>query len=217
MVGQAALHWALGWLSWRRDAASGEFRGWAFRPRWTSGRPRPGGAARDPLPRHAAGGPRHRNADGRIDLEEFAGLLEGAGRRADPGQRRVNALIAAVERDADGRVDAEEFRRLFQDAENRQRRWSNTSMPDRDWWGSLWPEPADTLLHLGLRPGMAMLDVGCGYGLFTIPAARLVEARPEWVSTLTRMCWSKEGAWAPVLPTRTVRDGVPAQHPAQHR
>ncbi|WP_353617183.1 class I SAM-dependent methyltransferase [Synechococcus sp. FACHB-909] len=25
---------------------------------------------------------------------------------------------------------------------------------------------------------MAMLDVGCGYGLFTIPAARLVESRP---------------------------------------
>ncbi|RUY33250.1 methyltransferase, partial [Mesorhizobium sp. M7A.F.Ca.US.001.04.1.1] len=29
-----------------------------------------------------------------------------------------------------------------------------TSMPDRDWWAALWPDPASLLLSLGVSPGM---------------------------------------------------------------
>ena len=119
-----------------------------------------------------------RDGSGHVSTEELHGCLQALGLASPEERGEIDALIAAVDGDADGRVDAEEFRRLFRAAENRQRRCCNTSMPDRDWWGALWPDPADTLLQMGLRPGMAMLDVGCGYGLFTIPAAQLVAPRP---------------------------------------
>ena len=54
----------------------------------------------------------------------------------------------------------------------------NTSMPDHDWWEALWSEPGETLQALGLTRGMSVLDLGCGYGHFTIPAARLVNPAP---------------------------------------
>ncbi len=53
-----------------------------------------------------------------------------------------------------------------------------TSMPDRYWWETLWSNPKQTLATLGLKPGMSVLDLGCGYGHFTIPAARLVAPAP---------------------------------------
>ena len=53
-----------------------------------------------------------------------------------------------------------------------------TSMPDRDWWEALWPHPDRTLTRLGLKPHMSILDLGCGYGYFTIPAARIVAPAP---------------------------------------
>ena len=49
-----------------------------------------------------------------------------------------------------------------------------TSMPDRYWWENLWSDPKQILVNLGLKPGLSVLDLGCGYGHFTIPAARLV-------------------------------------------
>ncbi|MBD2609237.1 class I SAM-dependent methyltransferase [Scytonema hofmannii FACHB-248] len=49
-----------------------------------------------------------------------------------------------------------------------------TSMPDTDWWEDLWPQPEKTLKDMGLQSGMSVLDFGCGYGHFTIPAAQLV-------------------------------------------
>lgn len=48
-----------------------------------------------------------------------------------------------------------------------------TSMPDRDWWAALWPDPEGVLRQLGIGPGMSLLDLCCGDGYFTAPLARL--------------------------------------------
>lgn len=48
-----------------------------------------------------------------------------------------------------------------------------TSMPDRDWWSALWPNPEAMLRGLGARSGQRALDVCCGDGYFTVPLARL--------------------------------------------
>jgi len=52
-----------------------------------------------------------------------------------------------------------------------------TSMPDRDWWEALWPDPSGLLLSLGVEPGMTALDLCCGDGYFTAPLARIVGGR----------------------------------------
>nr|WP_161958765.1 class I SAM-dependent methyltransferase [Ferruginivarius sediminum] len=52
-----------------------------------------------------------------------------------------------------------------------------TAMPDRDWWAALWPEPAGVLRALGIRRGMAVVDLCCGDGYFTAPLARIVEGQ----------------------------------------
>lgn len=57
-------------------------------------------------------------------------------------------------------------------------RFPCTSMPDADWWNTLWPDPMKTLQALGLVKGMSVLDLGCGYGHFTIAAANLVSPAP---------------------------------------
>src|SRR3990170_8415556 len=49
-----------------------------------------------------------------------------------------------------------------------------TAMPDRDWWVALWPDPAGTLLSLGIRSGMTVVDLCCGDGFFTGPLAKIV-------------------------------------------
>ncbi len=51
--------------------------------------------------------------------------------------------------------------------------YPGTSMPDRDWWSALWPNPEAMLRGLGARPGRRALDVCCGDGYFTVPLARL--------------------------------------------
>ncbi|TBR57429.1 hypothetical protein B4U84_15595 [Westiellopsis prolifica IICB1] len=50
-----------------------------------------------------------------------------------------------------------------------------TSMPDPYWWVQLWSQPEETLKIMGLQSGMSVLDLACGYGHFTIPAARIVK------------------------------------------
>jgi ubiquinone/menaquinone biosynthesis C-methylase UbiE len=37
-----------------------------------------------------------------------------------------------------------------------------------------WRKPETTLKNIGLRSGMVFMDIGCGDGFFTIPAAQLV-------------------------------------------
>src|SRR3546814_18777497 len=48
------------------------------------------------------------------------------------------------------------------------------SMPDRDWWSALWPDPEGVLRRIGVRPGMAVLDLCCGDGYFTARLAKIV-------------------------------------------
>jgi ubiquinone/menaquinone biosynthesis C-methylase UbiE len=37
-----------------------------------------------------------------------------------------------------------------------------------------WNDPEETLKNIGLRLGMVFMDIGCGEGFFTIPAAQIV-------------------------------------------
>src|SRR5579875_1395023 len=48
-----------------------------------------------------------------------------------------------------------------------------TAMPDSDWWNILWPEPAQVVAKLGVKPGMDVVDLCCGDGLFTAPIAQM--------------------------------------------
>nr|CRH05644.1 putative Methyltransferase family protein [Candidatus Magnetococcus massalia] len=49
-----------------------------------------------------------------------------------------------------------------------------TTMPDREWWSALWPDPADTLKALGIQAGQRVVDLCCGDGFFTAPLSQLV-------------------------------------------
>jgi SAM-dependent methyltransferase len=55
--------------------------------------------------------------------------------------------------------------------------FQGTSMPDRDWWSALWPDPEGLLQQVGIRRGMSVLDLCCGDGYFTGPLAALVDGR----------------------------------------
>jgi len=50
-----------------------------------------------------------------------------------------------------------------------------TTMPDADWWQALWPDPAKVLVEMGVQPGMLVVDLCCGDGLFTAPLARTAD------------------------------------------
>jgi ubiquinone/menaquinone biosynthesis C-methylase UbiE len=55
--------------------------------------------------------------------------------------------------------------------------FAGTSMPSRDWWAALWPDPSSLLPALGVRADMTALDLCCGDGYFTAPLARIVGGR----------------------------------------
>lgn len=61
-------------------------------------------------------------------------------------------------------------------------RFRNTRQPDWDWWGRLWPTPGETLRRLGVAPDSRLVEIGCGNGYFTLPAARI--AAPGTVTAL---------------------------------
>jgi ubiquinone/menaquinone biosynthesis C-methylase UbiE len=42
-----------------------------------------------------------------------------------------------------------------------------TAMPDPEWWEALWPRPREVLAGFGVDPGMEVVDLCCGDGLFT--------------------------------------------------
>ena len=46
-----------------------------------------------------------------------------------------------------------------------------TSMPNADWWQALWPDAANVIAEMGVKPGMVAVDLGCGDGLFTAALA----------------------------------------------
>src|SRR6266853_1731652 len=50
-----------------------------------------------------------------------------------------------------------------------------TTMPDADWWQVLWRDPAKVLVEMGVEPGMVVVDLCCGDGLFTAPLARIAD------------------------------------------
>jgi len=49
--------------------------------------------------------------------------------------------------------------------------FEGTELPT-DWWEALWPDPADVLTRVGIKPGMDVIDLCCGDGWFTLPMAR---------------------------------------------
>jgi len=53
----------------------------------------------------------------------------------------------------------------------------STSMPDRDWWTVLWPDPVSVVRVIGIRTGMSVLDLCCGNGYFTAPLAQIAGTR----------------------------------------
>jgi ubiquinone/menaquinone biosynthesis C-methylase UbiE len=46
-------------------------------------------------------------------------------------------------------------------------------MPTAGWWEALWPDPADILAKVGIRPGMEVIDLCSGDGWFTMQIAKL--------------------------------------------
>ena len=45
-------------------------------------------------------------------------------------------------------------------------------MPNAGWWEALWPDPADVLTKVGIRPGMDVIDLCSGDGWFTLQIAK---------------------------------------------
>ncbi|MFU8866864.1 class I SAM-dependent methyltransferase [Natronococcus sp.] len=60
----------------------------------------------------------------------------------------------------------------------------NTSQPDWDWWGKLWPTPGATLRRLGIDREAPVAEVGSGDGYFALPAARIVAPAPVYAVDL---------------------------------
>lgn len=52
-----------------------------------------------------------------------------------------------------------------------------TSMPDRDWWVALWPDPDGIIRLLCVKPDMTVVDLCCGDGYFTAPLARVAHGK----------------------------------------
>jgi ubiquinone/menaquinone biosynthesis C-methylase UbiE len=51
--------------------------------------------------------------------------------------------------------------------------FEGTEMPTAGWWEALWPDPAGVLRSVGIRPGMAVIDLCSGDGWFTLQIAKI--------------------------------------------
>jgi SAM-dependent methyltransferase len=51
--------------------------------------------------------------------------------------------------------------------------FEGTEMPTAGWWEALWPNPAEVLAKVGLKPGMDVVDLCSGDGWFTLPIAKV--------------------------------------------
>jgi 2-polyprenyl-3-methyl-5-hydroxy-6-metoxy-1,4-benzoquinol methylase len=51
--------------------------------------------------------------------------------------------------------------------------FEGTEMLTAGWWEALWPDPADLLAKVGLRPGMDVIDLCSGDGWFTLQIAKI--------------------------------------------
>jgi SAM-dependent methyltransferase len=51
--------------------------------------------------------------------------------------------------------------------------FTGTEMPTAGWWEALWPDPADVVVKVGLRPGMDVIDLCSGDGWFTLQLAKI--------------------------------------------
>lgn len=49
-----------------------------------------------------------------------------------------------------------------------------TSMPDRDWWSALWPDPTAVIRSVGITRSQRVVDLCCGDGWFTAPMGHVV-------------------------------------------
>lgn len=59
-----------------------------------------------------------------------------------------------------------------------------TIMPDKEWWHVLWPNPEAVLRTVGMDSGMAVVDLCCGDGHFTMPMCQLVHPGNTWALDL---------------------------------
>jgi SAM-dependent methyltransferase len=62
--------------------------------------------------------------------------------------------------------------------------FQNTSQPDWNWWGKLWPTPGATLRRLGIDGETTVAEVGSGDGYFALPTARIVAPAPVYAVDL---------------------------------
>lgn len=58
--------------------------------------------------------------------------------------------------------------------EQQEKLFPATSMPDPEWWQTLWSNPDATISALGIQAGMEVVDLCCGDGYFTTAIARQV-------------------------------------------
>jgi len=84
----------------------------------------------------------------------------------------------------------------------------------------VWQNPEAILNGIGLKPGITLVDVGCGAGFFALPAARMVgpdgkiygvDGNPDSISPLVEQA-GKEGLQNLVLTAGTAEDYIPCEN-----